>query len=178
MFFSTVLFFNNNLLTPLNEDQSEGLLTEQECCKTLKDMDSNKTPSLDGFTCEFHKLFWDNIKQHVMASINYGFERVQLSIRQRSIIALAPKKDKPTNLLSNLRPISFLNTLYYKTDTKATAIRLEALLPLVMKADQTGYIKGRSLVIIYSYSAEKKSRYCCLPRLRKGISLYRMEFPF
>ena len=146
MFFSTVLFFNNNLLTPLNEDQSEGLLTEQECCKNLKDMDCNKTPGLDGFTCEFHKLFWDNMKQHVMASINYGFERVQLSIRQRSIIALAPKKDKPTNLLSNPRPISLLNTLYYKTGTKATAKRLEALLPLVISKSWSNWPYQRTVI--------------------------------
>ena len=109
-------------------------------------MDCNKTPGLDGFTCEFHKLFWDNIKQHVMASINYGFERVQLSIRQRSIIALAPKKDKPTNLLSNPRPISLLNTLYYKTGTKATAKRLEALLPLVISKSWSNWPYQRTVI--------------------------------
>lgn len=109
-------------------------------------MDCNKTPGLDGFTCEFHKLFWDNIKQHVMASINYGFERVQLSIRQRSIIALAPKREKPTNLLSNPRPISLLNTLYYKTGTKATAKRLEALLPLVISKSWSNWPYQRTVI--------------------------------
>ena len=139
-------FFNNNLLTPLNEDQSkkcEGLLTERECFQALKDMDNGKTPGSDGFTCEFYKFFWDNIKQNVIASINYGFEKRQLSICQRrGIITLVPKKDKPTNLLGNLRPISLLNT-DYKIATKAIAKRLEAVLPHVINADQTGYIKGR-----------------------------------
>ena len=76
-------------------------------------------------------------------NINYGFEKRQLSICQRrGIITLVPKKDKPTNLLGNLRPISLLNT-DYKIATKAIAKRLEAVLPLVINADQTGYIKGR-----------------------------------
>jgi uroporphyrinogen-III decarboxylase len=43
------------------------------------------------------------------------------------------KKDKPTNLLGNLRPISLLNT-DYKIVTKAIAKRLEAVLPLVINA--------------------------------------------
>ena len=139
-------FFNNNLLTPLNEDQSkkcEGFLTEQECYQALKHMDNGKSPGSDGFTCEFYKFFWDYVKQNVIANINYGFEKRQLSICQRrGIITLVPKKDKPTNLLGNLRPISLLNT-DYKIATKAIAKRLEAVLPLLINADQTGYIKGR-----------------------------------
>ena len=60
---------------------------------------------------------------------------------KRGIITLVPKKDKRTNLLGNLRPISLLNT-DYKIATKAIAKRLEAVLPNVINAHQTGYIKG------------------------------------
>ena len=106
-------------------------------------MDNGKSPGSDGFTCEFYKFFWDYVKQTVIASINYGFKKRQLSICQRRrIITLVPKKDKSTNLLGNLRPISLLNT-DYKIATKAIAKRLEAVLPLLINADQTGYIKGR-----------------------------------
>ena len=106
-------------------------------------------------------------------NINYGFEKRQLSICQRrGIITLVPKKDKPTNLLGNLRPISLLNT-DYKIATKAIAKRLEAVLPLVINADQTGYIKGRYIgenvrliSDIISYTAAKKPpRSCYVPRL-------------
>ena len=86
----------------------------------------------------------------------------ELSICQRrGITTLVPKKDKPTNLLSNLRPISLLNT-DYKIATKASAKRLEAVLPLVINADQAGYIKGwyisenvRLISDIISYTAAK-----------------------
>ena len=62
------IFFNNNLLTPLKEEQSkkcEGVLTEQECYQALKHMDNGKSPGSDGFTCEFYKFFWDYVKQNV-----------------------------------------------------------------------------------------------------------------
>lgn len=75
---------------------------------------------MDSFSSKFCKFFWDNIKQNVIASTNYGFEKRQLSICQkRTIIRLVPKNDKPTNLFSNVRPTSLLNT-DYKIATKAT----------------------------------------------------------
>ena len=49
-------FFNNNLLTPLNEEQSKtckGVLTEQDCYQPLKHMENGKSPGSDGFICEF-----------------------------------------------------------------------------------------------------------------------------
>ena len=81
--------------------------------------------------------------------------------QKRGIITLVPKKDKPTNLLGNLRPISLLNT-DYKIATKAIAKRLEAVLPNVINANQTGYIKGcfigenvRLISDIINYTATK-----------------------
>lgn len=59
----------------------------------------------------------------VVASINYSFEKRQLSICQKRgiiFITLVPKKDKLTNLLGNLRPASLLNT-DYKIAMKAIA---------------------------------------------------------
>ena len=140
------IFFNNNLLTPLTEELSkkcEGMLSEKECHLALNDMENCKSPGSDGLSSEFYKVFWDDINLDVVASLNYSFEKRQMSICQkRGIITLVPKKDKPTNLLGNLRPISLLNT-DYKIATKAIAKRLEAVLPNVINANQTGYIKGR-----------------------------------
>ena len=96
-------------------------------------MSSGKSPGSGGFICEFYKFFWDYVKQNVVERINYGFEKRQLSICQRSgIITLVLKKEKPTNLLGNLRPISLLNTDLYKIATKAIAKRLEAILLLAI----------------------------------------------
>jgi len=77
-----------------------------------------------------------SIINYQLSIINY-----QLSII-KSIIILVTKKDEPSNLLSNLRPISLLNT-DCKIATKAIDKRLEAVLPLVINADQAVYVKGR-----------------------------------
>ena len=104
----------DNLLTPLNEELSkkcEGMLSEKEYHLAPKNMENGKWPGSDGLSSEFYKVFWDDINLDVVASINYSFEKCQLSICQkRGIITLIPKKDKLTNLLGNLRPISILNT--------------------------------------------------------------------
>ena len=78
------------------------------------------------------------------ASFNCAFRTGTLSISQkRGIISLIPKKkNKDKCLLENLRPISLLN-IDYKILTKTIAKRLEKVLPNVINANQTSYIKGR-----------------------------------
>ena len=148
---------------PDNSEFDIFMLSEKECHLALKDMDNGKSPGSDGLSSEFYKVFWDDINLDVVASINYSFEKRQMSICQkRGIITLVPKKDKPTNLLGNLTPISLLNT-GYKIATKAISKRLEAVLPNVINANQTGYIKGRFIgenvrliSDIINYTATKK----------------------
>ena len=66
-----------------------------------------------------------------------------MSISQkRGIISLIPKKDKDKKYLKNWRPISLLNN-DYKIVTKALALQLEKVLPTIISANQTGYVKGR-----------------------------------
>ena len=53
-----------------------------------------------------------------------------------------PKKDKPTNILNNLRPITLLNT-DYKIATKVIAKRSGEVLRDIICANQIGYVKKR-----------------------------------
>ena len=89
------------------------------------------------------EAFWEEIGDDVVESINYAFDKggtVYLS--KRGIITLLPKKDKPTNILNNLRPITLLNT-DYKIATKVIAKRLGEVLLDIICANQTGYVKKR-----------------------------------
>ena len=137
--------FNDNIvkLTSDEANSCEGLVTEQECANSLRNMKNGKSPGCDGFTTEFYKFFWTNIKTLIVESINYSFEKGELSIDQkRGIITLIPKKDKIRTLLKNWRPISLLNT-DYKILTKCLAFRLHKVLPSLIDLDQTGFIKER-----------------------------------
>ena len=55
----------------LTEQEScEGLLTKGECLNALKNMECNKTPGSDGLPAEFYKVFWNDIADFFLKSIN------------------------------------------------------------------------------------------------------------
>ena len=118
-------------------------VTLVECTKSLKQFMNNKTPGSDDFTIQFYRFFWNAIGPIMVYSFNYAFENGEMSISQkRGIISLIPKKDKDKKYLKNWRPISLLNN-DYKIVTKASALRLEKVLPTIISPNQTGYLKGR-----------------------------------
>ena len=130
-------------LNQIEQDSCEGSLTRAECLKALKEMDSNKTPGSDGLPAEFYKIFWNDIADFLLGSINYAYKTGLLSVSQkRGIVKLIPKKDAEPYYVKNWRPISLLNC-DYKLATKAVANRLKQVLPKLIDNDQTGFLKGR-----------------------------------
>ena len=106
-------------------------------------MECNKTPGSDGLPAEFYKVFWNDIAEFFLKSINQGYRTGQLSVTQRrGIIKLIPKKDAEPYLIKNWRPISLLNC-DYKIAAKAIANRFKHVLPNLIDSDQTGFLKGR-----------------------------------
>ena len=88
-------------------------------------------------------MFWNDIADFLLGSINYAYQTGQLSVSQkRGIIKLIPKKDTEPYLVKNWRPVSLLNC-DYKIATKAVANRLKLVLPKLIDNDQTGFLKGR-----------------------------------
>ena len=132
------IFFEASTVKKLNQleqDSCEGPLTKTECLKALKEMDSNKTPGSDGLPAEFYKMFWNDIADFLLGSINYAYQTGQLSVSQkRGIIKLFPKKDTEPYLVKNWRPVSLLNC-DYKLATKAVANRLKLLLSKLIDND-------------------------------------------
>jgi hypothetical protein len=109
----TNFFKNETLLRLSNEDREicEGQISIEEIGKALKQLKNGKSPGSDGFTTDFYKFFWGDIKNIVLDSIIYAYEVGKLSIDQRrGIINLIPKKNKDPRELKNWRPISLLNT--------------------------------------------------------------------
>ena len=90
-------FLNNgdNVLLNRNKATVMGLLTEAECLSALKKLKNRKTLGVDGLPAEFYKLFWIDIKEIVLSSLNFAFPKNDLSLDQsRGLISLVSKKDK------------------------------------------------------------------------------------
>ena len=139
------LFLNTptNTLSDNEKASCEGLLTPYECENALKEMKNEKSPGSDGLTTEFYKLFWNEIQDPLINSLNASFQSGSLTqLQKQGIITLIPKPDKDLDQLSNWRPISLLN-LDYKIATKAIANRIKKVLSKIIDHDQTGFIKGR-----------------------------------
>ena len=106
-------------------------------------MKNNKTPVVDGFPCEFFKVFWLKLKFLISRVLNYSYFEGKLSISLRqSIINCIPKGNKNRECLKNWRPISLLSVLY-KLLSSAIAERLKTVLDKLVSKCQTGFIKGR-----------------------------------
>ena len=106
-------------------------------------MKNQKSPGSDGITVEFYKLFWNDIKQYYINSINHSFQIGSLNeLQKQSIITLIPKQNKDITCLDNWRPIILLN-VDYKIATKVIANRIKSIIKTIADNSQTGFIKGR-----------------------------------
>ena len=109
------LFFNSNnpfITKPTKEEvvKCEGYLTFQECLFSLKNMKNFKSPGIVGFTVEFYKFFWNDIKIPLVKCLNESLDNGKFSVSQRQgLITCIPKEGKPKHFLKNWRPITLLN---------------------------------------------------------------------
>ena len=134
-----------NLLSALGSVLLEKDISIQELHEALKSMRKNAVPGEDGFTVNFYLTYWDDIKQLLYDSYIDAFYCGHLLITQRhGMIRLIPKKDKNLLLVPSWRPITLLN-VDYKILTKLFVKRLSQFLPDLIKDDQRGFIKHRSI---------------------------------
>ena len=132
-----------NKLSNIDQIKCEGEITESECINALKSMKNQKSPGTDGITVEFYKLFWNNVKEFYVNSINYSFQTGSLTeLQKQSIITIIPKQNKDLTSLDSWRPISLLN-VDYKIATKVIANRVKHVITKIIHNSQTGFIKGR-----------------------------------
>ena len=114
----------------------------------IANMSYNTIRKNEILTTEFYKIFWNDIKKFYIDSLNHSYQCGALTelteLQNQSIISLIPKSDKDTSILENWRPISLLN-VDYKIATKTIANRLKKVLPKLIHASQTGFLKGRNI---------------------------------
>ena len=71
-------------------------------------MKPGKMPGSDGLPTEFYKVFWNEISDCLLNTINYAYTEGKFSISQRRGITfnLIPKKDAEPFFVKNWRPIT------------------------------------------------------------------------
>jgi hypothetical protein len=130
-------------LTNQESESVEGKLTVEEMSSFLKKTRNNVSPGSSGFTGDFYKFFWIDIKHFVVRSANFSFEIGSLSIQQRlGIITLLPKGSKDKRFLKNWRPLTLLNT-FFKLISGCISERVKPFLNKIIHLDQKGFVSGR-----------------------------------
>ena len=126
-----------------DKESMEGKITVEEMTSYLKKSKNNVAPGSSGFTNEFYKFFWRDIKSFVINSVDYAFEHNRLSVSQKlGIISIIPKGDKDKRYLTNWRPLTLLNTLY-KLISGCIAERIKPVLKKIIHPDQKGFVPER-----------------------------------
>ena len=106
-------------------------------------MKNNKSPGSDGYTAEFFKFFWSDLKDFLVRAINDVFVNRKLPVSQRlGIITCLPKGDKPRQFIKNWRPITLLN-VFYKIISACISKRIKSTLDILIDKTQTGFLSGR-----------------------------------
>ncbi|CAN1177768.1 LINE-1 retrotransposable element ORF2 protein [Linum perenne] len=119
-------------------------LSDEEIRRSVFDMGPSQAPGPDGFTAAFFQNFWPIIKKDVCDAVRSFFHSGKLLKETNfTIISLIPKVDQPQNM-RQLRPIS-LCQVFYKIISKILASRLGNILPSIIGAHQSGFVKNRRI---------------------------------
>ena len=99
----TLIGENHVKLTENEAELLEGDTKYSELAEALKNMKNSETPGNDGFTAEFFKFFWIDLKTFVLNSLYYGYRTGSLSVTQKQgIITCLPKPNKSAFFLKNM----------------------------------------------------------------------------
>ena len=137
--------YKKNLCT-LTQDESSKLdekINLNELQTQIFSTKNNKSPGPDGFTNEFLKAFWDELKCPLLNLMNSFMETGYIPESfLEGIITCIPKANKARNQLKNWRPITLLNSLY-KFYSGMWANRIKKFLPKLIGESQKGFVQGR-----------------------------------
>jgi len=109
----------------------------------IKKLRKNKSPGIDEYSVVIYEIFWEDIKECCMNSVNFSNEYGNLSDTQyQGVITLIPKPGKDPLFTCNYRHITLLNC-DYKNISKVINNRLTKLLHNLIGDEQMGFVKGQ-----------------------------------
>ena len=107
-------------------------------------MSYNKSPDLDGLPAELYIVFFHDIADLFITSLNFSFEQSILSPCQRNgVVTLLSKKDRDLNFVKNYRSISLLITDYkLVANSKPWLIASSSFLMILFMKIKMGFHEG------------------------------------
>jgi hypothetical protein len=119
--------------------------TESEVREAMFQMEHNKAPGPEGFPVEFYQVFWEVIKDDLLALFS-EFHREDLNLFSLNfgIISLIPKVPYATKI-QQYRPICVLN-VSFKIFIKVGTNRLNRVAQKVVSPTQTAFLPGRNIM--------------------------------
>lgn len=79
-------------LSEYQKTKMEGELSLEEISRYLKKCKNNVAPGSSGFTFDFYKFFWRDLKHFIKRAVDFSFEHNRHSVSQRlGIVSIIPK---------------------------------------------------------------------------------------
>jgi hypothetical protein len=108
-------------------------------------MEHNKAPDPDGFPIEFYQVFWEIIKEDLLALFSDFYEeQLPLFSLNFGVITLIPKIHKAKQI-QQYRPICVLN-VSFKIFTKVGINRLKRVADTLVSPSQTTFMLDRNIM--------------------------------
>ncbi|KAE8688510.1 Pyrophosphate-energized vacuolar membrane proton pump 1 [Hibiscus syriacus] len=118
--------------------------TEEDVWLTIKSSDGSRAPGSDGFSLDFFKRFWNDIKGEVMSFMDdFYWSRVEDFSFNKSFIALIPKKVESISP-DDFRPISLVGSMY-KIVSRVLAKRMPCCISEVIGENQFAFIASKQI---------------------------------
>jgi hypothetical protein len=128
----------------LVEDYIEDILltstfTEDEVKEAIFQKEHNKAPGPDGFPIEFYQVFWEILKEDLMALFDdFHEDKLPLFSLNFGVITLLPKT-KEAIKIQQYWPICLLN-VSFKIFTKVATNRIKKVMEMVVRPSYTAFM--------------------------------------
>lgn len=113
--------------------------------KAIFQMEHNKAPGSDGFPAEFYQVFWELIKEDLIAMFSDFHDNTLLIYSLNfGVITLIPKKCNAMKI-QEYRPICLLN-VSFKVITKVLTRQIGSIADKIIRPSQTSFMPCRNIL--------------------------------
>ena len=135
-----------NKLSVEEQERLQQEFTLKEVSEAVLAMKNSKALGIDGLPIEIYKICWKHIASIFYNAIQEEFKVGIHSEAKRGILNLIPKNGKDSRFISNMHPITLLNT-EYKIIENCIARRMDSVMDSLIHMDQKGFMRNRRISV-------------------------------